>query len=150
VSRDSGHTTTANLAGLGWSGREEMAHREFRDENGGIWQVWDVFPSTLEGLTAERQGLAADAPEPPPRRVAKFTLPVQLRGGWLAFQSQVESRRLAPIPSDWVSLPDSELAALVRSAPPTRRHGRSGEDEHPHTEHARAERVHDEQQQMET
>lgn len=122
-----------------------MAHREFRDENGGIWQVWDVFPSTLEGLTAKRQALATDASDPQRPRAAKFTLPAQLRGGWLAFQSQVESRRLAPIPSDWVSLPDSELAALVRSAPPTRKPGRSADGERPHGERAR-----DEQPQMET
>lgn len=116
-----------------------MAHREFRDENGGIWQVWDVFPSSLEGLNAERQTLPAGEPDTQPRRAAKFTLPVQLRGGWLAFQSQVESRRLAPIPSNWVTLPDSKLAELVRTAPATRRSGRpangDSHSEHPHSEH---------------
>lgn len=112
-----------------------MAHREFRDENGGIWQVWDVIPSSLEGLNAERQGSLTGESDSRPRRAAKFTLPVQLRGGWLAFQSQVESRRLAPIPNDWTTLPDSELAVLVRTAPPARRSGRSASDEHKHSEH---------------
>lgn len=121
-----------------------MAHREFRDENGGIWQVWDVFPSSLEGLNAERQGLPAGEPDSQPRRAAKFTLPVQLRGGWLAFQSQVESRRLAPIPSNWFALPDNELAVLARTAPPTRKSGRSANGEHPRDDHPR-----DEQPQME-
>lgn len=122
-----------------------MAHREFLDENGGLWQVWDVFPSGFGGLNAERRSASANASDPQRRRAATFTLPVQFRGGWLAFQSQVESRRLAPIPTDWASLPDSELAVLVRSAPPTRRHGRSaggqpaGEQhshgDHPHGDH---------------
>lgn len=116
-----------------------MAHREFRDENGGIWQVWDVFPSSLEGLNAERQGLPEAGPDSKPRRAAKFTLPVQLRGGWLAFQSQVESRRLAPIPTNWVALADSELAVLVRSAPPTRKSSRSADSEHRHDQNPNGE-----------
>jgi len=116
-----------------------MSHREFRDENGGMWQVWDVIPSGVEGLNAERQGFPTVESGSRPRRAARFTLPAQLRGGWLAFQSQVESRRLAPIPSDWVTLPDSELALLVRTAPPTRKSGRPANGERVQSEHPRSE-----------
>jgi hypothetical protein len=99
-----------------------MAHREFRDENGGIWQVWDVFPSTLEGpLTAERQDRLPDGSDGSMRRATHFRLPAQLRAGWLAFQCQDgECRRLAPIPTNWMNLSDTALAALVRSATHTR------------------------------
>jgi hypothetical protein len=98
-----------------------MAHREFRDESGGVWQVWDVFPSNLEGqLRAQRQDRAIDASEGASHRDPKFRLPVQLRDGWLAFQCQGDCRRLAPIPVNWTNLDDNELAILARSAPQSR------------------------------
>jgi hypothetical protein len=50
---------------------------------------------------------------------ARPDVSVELRGGWLAFKSGGESRRLAPIPSSWVALPDQDLALLVRAAKPT-------------------------------
>ena len=40
-------------------------------------------------------------------------LPEEYREGWLAFESSSgEKRRLAPVPSDWESVSDGELATL--------------------------------------
>lgn len=44
-------------------------------------------------------------------------LPKEYREGWLAFESaHGEKRRLAPVPKDWESLSDGELAALCARA----------------------------------
>jgi hypothetical protein len=40
----------------------------------------------------------------------------QLAGGWIAFQSREERRRLAPIPEGWTQLTDAELARLAERA----------------------------------
>src|ERR687886_684605 len=42
--------------------------------------------------------------------------PVDLRNGWLAFQSDTEWRQLAPIPEGWTSLSDAELLSLLEAA----------------------------------
>jgi hypothetical protein len=95
-----------------------MSHREFTDEDGRTWEVWDVHPSGLEssgsgGLSREVIDLESTV-----RRLLRLNLPNELREGWLAFRSDEESRRLAPIPSSWVALEDSDLAMLVRTAKP--------------------------------
>jgi hypothetical protein len=82
--------------------------REFRDANGVDWIVF---------LTA--------------RSVARdHHLPEEYREGWLAFESaHGEKRRLAPIPEDWESLSDKELAALcAQTAPPTRKRDLAAEE----------------------
>lgn len=88
-----------------------LVQRTFTDARGVAWSVWSVYPS---------QGAANAA----------------LRGtfsqGWLAFECDVERRRLSPIPDDWEQLDEAGLASLcgqaVTAAPPRRRSSRpSGE-----------------------
>ncbi len=44
-------------------------------------------------------------------------IPNELRDGWLAFQGQAATLRLAPIPEGWMLLSDEQLSGLVaRSA----------------------------------
>lgn len=69
-----------------------MAHRTFRDANGREWEAWDVVPTKWVGPTLE--------------------------GGWLAFQSGAERRRLAPLPLYWATAPDEELREMLRRAKP--------------------------------
>jgi hypothetical protein len=76
-----------------------MAHRTFDDDDDRRWEVWDVHPA----------GIA-------PRRSERINLPVELRDGWLAFRTATESRRLAPIPATWPTMPDRDLIALVQRA----------------------------------
>lgn len=96
-----------------------MAHREFRDENDRNWQVWDVIPTLIATrLNGEpRHSATGDHPERRrSNRASASSVATEMRDGWLAFQCQDESRRLAPIPAGWADLPNAELAALLRSA----------------------------------
>ena len=91
-----------------------MAHRTFTDRFGRLWDVWDVQP-TMTDRRAARQG----EPFPAERRKhpeMRPGLPVELRRGWLAFESKVERRRLAPIPAGWDQLPDTGLGELLDRA----------------------------------
>jgi hypothetical protein len=91
-----------------------MSHREFQDEDGRSWEVWDVHPAVIE--SAETESLANTAVRGV--RATRLNLPNELRGGWLAFRCSTESRRLAPIPTRWTAFDDQELALLVRVAKP--------------------------------
>src|SRR5436305_10402770 len=87
-----------------------MALREFDDERGRHWKVWDVYPTL-----AERRHRNAG---PPPgtrerrRRVEhRVALHRDLAMGWLVFEANDgERRRLRPIPQ---SLEHWELASLT-------------------------------------
>jgi hypothetical protein len=69
-----------------------MAMREFQDQHGTRWTVWDTTPASTLGLTDE------------------------YRRGWLTFDSGTERCRLAPIPDDWAELPTERLVLLLRVA----------------------------------
>ena len=78
-----------------------MAVREFTDRRGVDWQVWDVTPSHLHPATRGEDFMG------------------NLQDGWLAFQSGPDKRRLeAPYPANWMTLPLSELEALLKRATP--------------------------------
>jgi hypothetical protein len=47
-------------------------------------------------------------------------MPEPWSGGWLAFETQGEKRRLAPYPADWAEKNDAELEALCGRAIPVR------------------------------
>jgi hypothetical protein len=68
-------------------------HRVFEDIRGTRWHAFAVHP------TSERSAL----PEP-------------FRAGWLAFESEKEMRRMAPIPSDWKDRSVDELRELCQKA----------------------------------
>jgi hypothetical protein len=103
-----------------------MAHRTFRDELGQAWEVWDVEPTVAEppsGAELPATETTLSAMERRKRRKPRVSLPSNLRGGWLAFHSGGQRRRLSPIPDAWESMSDAELVALLREAviPPTPR-----------------------------
>ena len=83
------YTDRGDDSGLG-------AHREFDDSRGVRWIVFAVYPSSA--------------------RVARAGLRPQFQEGWLAFDSGVETRRLAPIPSDWLDLSDDALGEACQRA----------------------------------
>jgi hypothetical protein len=68
-------------------------HRVFEDIRGIRWHAFAVHPSS------ERSAL----PEP-------------YRAGWLAFESENEMRRVAPIPSNWKEVSVDELRELCHKA----------------------------------
>ena len=101
-----------------------MGRRTFTDADGVIWQVWDVHPQLAE----RRRGPRRVAP---PRLVAgahdhragadrrhrtETRVPVRegYEHGWLAFDSVLGSKRLAPIPDGWDALPEDSLRDLWR------------------------------------
>ena len=106
-----------------------MAHRTFTDSRGAAWEVWDVIPGRLTLAArdhrvagAERRAAPEDAPSPHvERRLGidrRASLSPALRNGWLAFRSEGERRRLAPIPAGWETAADSELARYCDEAVP--------------------------------
>lgn len=62
------------------AGGYAVAYREFVDDAGTVWRVWDTHPVAANTL----------------RRVSPT-----YATGWLTFESESERRRLAPIPPEW-------------------------------------------------
>ena len=104
-----------------------MAYREFTDERGREWTVWDVHPRL-----AERR-LQNAGPPPGVRERRRFVerrlrLRSKMSAGWLVFEARDgERRRLAPIPDvprAWSEASDHEFrawCAMADPAPPARR-----------------------------
>lgn len=104
-----------------------MALRNFQDDDGTVWRVWDVVPQRLRGgeerRSGERRGggvMAYSGPERrsgPDRRArgAGGTAPAYA-AGWLCFESPTEKRRLSPIPFGWDEAGEEDLRWLVDRA----------------------------------
>ena len=76
-----------------------MASREFTDSEGVVWRVWDVTPAHLHPITRAEEYMEPWA------------------GGWLAFESTKEKRRLvAPYPQRWIEYDLAQLELLLKAA----------------------------------
>ena len=69
-----------------------MAYREFIDSANVLWRAWATYPTVGKVLS---QGF---------------------ENGWITFESQIECRRLAPIPSGWEDFSDARLLLLLKAA----------------------------------
>jgi hypothetical protein len=69
-----------------------MAYREFQDEQGRSWRVWDTFP--------QKPQIVAPGYEK----------------GWLSFETEGEKFRLVPIPADWEDGSELRLRTLLQAA----------------------------------
>jgi hypothetical protein len=100
-----------------------LAHRTFRDALGRVWEVWPVTVEYMERRADPAGGPITGAER---RRRPSFRPRVapQWKGGWLAFETTGEKRRLAPFPENWSERTDVELERLcakaVRVAPSRR------------------------------
>src|SRR4051812_9690403 len=74
-----------------------MAYREFQDETGHLWTVWDTYPEW-----PNRAGMA------------------DLQSGWICFESGGERRRLVPAPVGWVEAPVGQLREWLERAAPAK------------------------------
>ena len=110
-----------------------MAHRAFTDTNGVLWQVWEVIPQWADRRSGlSRRQRTEDDPDvdPPvieqrrtpdrrqglPDRYPRIRLKGGLDGGWLAFESTGERKRLSPIPSAWEDAAEQQLEEWCRMA----------------------------------
>jgi hypothetical protein len=102
-------TTSAAATADERTRREESglgAQREFEDARGVRWIAFAVHPSST--------------------RVTRSGLRTQYKNGWLAFDSGVETRRLAPIPPDWAGMSIEDLrSACERAEVAPKRHPRA-------------------------
>ena len=73
--------------------------RQFRDEAGTEWKVF-LTPRGSDAVSRDHY------------------LPEAYREGWLVFESTQEKRRLAPVPSDWETMPIEALVSLCAKAVP--------------------------------
>lgn len=111
-----------------------MSHRSFTDSSGVQWNAWAVIPQWADRRAGRNRRVrsADDDLDPPaieqrrrpdrrrglPDQFPRIRLTGGLDGGWLAFESARERRRLSPIPPGWETAPDAELERLCRSAKP--------------------------------
>src|SRR5690349_11913329 len=94
-----------------------MTHRRVKDGMGMAWDVWEVYPSAVEQrMSGEHPAVLDDDGRPQERREVRIRVPAALEAGWLAFQAGSDRRRLAPIPHQWIALPDEELVRLLTCA----------------------------------
>jgi hypothetical protein len=88
--------------------------RTFTDVAGVDWDVWEVYPRLVERrLMLERRAARRGSLERRHVPVGRPTLPRQILGGWLAFQSRLERRRFVPVPDGWEDATDRELQGYL-------------------------------------
>ena len=102
-----------------------VAKRQFADEHGVVWVVWDVHPDDLGRMIYDRR--TSQRAESPVKASADRSGDVassdrsvdpELQRGWLCFQTGTEKRRFTPIPPQWEELPDSVLRVMLEVASP--------------------------------
>ena len=87
------------------------SHREVEDQRGVRWTVFAVHPGTATNRPTVRECF---------------------RDGWLAFDSGMETRRVAPIPDGWEAASDEALVELCERADVAPRRTRSAPAEPRH------------------
>ena len=101
-----------------------MAKRQFHDSGMVLWDVWDVQPTDMPARPQSDQRMEPQAPRAPgeqgpgERGDEVPLLDPELAQGWLCFQSRAERRRFAPIPPQWLELPDGVLRVMLDIASP--------------------------------
>lgn len=81
--------------------------REFTDNAGTPWKVWDVYPSGRASTQGAARGAGAEN---------VVFVGRDLSDGWLCFESSNEKRRLAPIPPEWEICESPLLEAFCKRA----------------------------------
>lgn len=105
---------------------KNTGYRTFLDPRGRPWEVWMVHPSSIERRRMERRSPVENAvflieqrvmgdrrSSSPGHRAAVAT---EYSSGWLCFASNGEKRRLAPVPVNWMSANDGQVAEWCRIA----------------------------------
>lgn len=102
-----------------------MAQREFQDDKGRRWTVWEVRPERRERRAGdERRKRPRSSPDRRHQRMLLAFVGGELARGWLAFETSGERRRYTPIPDGWSDATDEGLLELWNAAvalPPKKR-----------------------------
>jgi hypothetical protein len=105
---------------------KNSGYRTFLDARGRVWEVWMVHPSSIERRKMERRSPVENAVFLIEQRVLgdrrsphggnRGSVASEYSNGWLCFASDGEKRRLAPVPVNWMSANDSQIAEWLRIA----------------------------------
>jgi hypothetical protein len=104
---------------------KNTGYRTFLDARGRVWEVWMVHPSSIERRRMERRSPVENAVFLIEQRVLgdrrahtgiRAAVATEYSAGWLCFASNGEKRRLAPVPVNWMSANDSQVAEWCRIA----------------------------------
>ena len=104
---------------------KNTGYRTFLDPRGRPWEVWMVHPSSIERRRMERRSPVENAVFLIEQRVlgdrrtnagTRGEAATEFTGGWLCFASNGEKRRLVPVPVNWMSANDGQVAEWCRIA----------------------------------
>ena len=104
---------------------KNTGYRTFLDARGKVWEVWMVHPSSIERRKMERRSPVENAVHLIEERVlgdrrgnsvSRGAVATEFSSGWLCFAGNGEKRRLAPVPVNWMSANDSQVAEWCRIA----------------------------------
>jgi len=104
---------------------KNTGYRTFLDARGRVWEVWMVHPSSIERRKMERRTPVENDVHLIEQRVlgdrrtnlgSRGAVASEYSAGWLCFASNGEKRRLAPVPVNWMSANDSQVAEWLRIA----------------------------------
>jgi len=96
-----------------------MAHREFRDQRGQLWEVWDVIPERRDRRSGlDRRRSPRETFDRRKMRVLSAVITGDLAKGWLVFASPKERRRYAPLPERWIEASEAQLNLWCETARP--------------------------------
>jgi hypothetical protein len=104
---------------------KNTGYRTFLDARGKVWEVWMVHPSSIERRKMERRSPVENAVHLIEERVlgdrrasagTRGAVATEFSSGWLCFAGNGEKRRLAPVPVNWMSANDSQVAEWCRIA----------------------------------
>jgi len=100
-------------------------YRTFLDARGREWEVWMVHPSSIERRKMERRTPVENAVHLIEQRVlgdrrssigTRGAVATEYSAGWLCFATEGEKRRLVPVPTNWMSANDAQVAEWCRIA----------------------------------
>ena len=103
----------------------QTGYRTFQDARGRTWEVWMVHPSAIERRKMERRTPVENAVFLIEQRVlgdrresrgTRGEVATEYSAGWLCFTSEGEKRRLAPVPTNWMSASETQVAEWCRIA----------------------------------
>ena len=87
-----------------------MAHREFEDDRGQLWEVWDVLPERRDRRSGvDRRKQARETFDRRKARILTAAISGDFARGWLVFSSKLDRRRYVPLPDGWIEATDLQL-----------------------------------------